>query len=78
MLHVLAPEITHLSPVRSARVITLARSEPPLGSLKSCTSVSSPRMAAAMRARFCSSEPVSNRVAAQIVKVGVLRMSGIS
>ena len=68
----------HVSPTRSARVMTPARSEPPLGSDSNWHSTSSPRMAAAMRDRFCSSLPTSRMVAAQMVNDGVFRISGIS
>src|SRR5690606_9723716 len=67
-----------MSPSRVARVITPARSEPPRGSLRNCTSTSSPRMAAEMRSRFCCSLPMSRIVGAQIEKVGMLSSRGIS
>ncbi len=78
MLQVLAPLMIHLSPTCSARVITPARSDPPLGSESNWHRISSPRMAAEIRSRFCSSLPTSRIVAPQMVNDGVFRISGIS
>lgn len=50
----------------------------PAGSDSSCTSTSSPRMAAPMRSRFCCSLPMSRIVGAQMLNVGMFSRSGIS
>ena len=62
----------------SARVMSPARSEPPLGSERNWQSTCSPRIAAATWVRFCSSLPMSRRVAAQMANVGMFSRTGIS
>ena len=56
-MKVLAPFSTYVSPSRTARVCTLARSEPVPGSVMQMPRSISPRIAGGSQRRFCSSVP---------------------
>ena len=77
-LQIFEPLRMNTSPSRVALVVTPARSDPPRGSDRNWTMISSPRMTAGRCSRFCSSLAMSSTVAPQIENVGVLRASGIS